>query len=184
MTPASNIAPDAVGGVIERLNVPWQRIDGSTERKINVMLRERKEAAALLAQLLAERDEARPIDLILFCPACETQHVDEATADWPNPPHRSHLCLKCGHIWRPSDAPTNGVAKIATKGKNDSPAAETRSAALSRGVEAVLRDAALQINYLHQRFAETGSGNAVLARIDKALSALPPKDEKTGGSEP
>ena len=40
---------------------------------------------------------------------------------WTNPPHRSHLCHGCGHIWRPADAPTTGVEKIATRGKNDSP---------------------------------------------------------------
>jgi hypothetical protein len=87
-----------------------------------------------------------PINIILHCPKCGMQHIDKpkpcdmgvgcdttglcyATAHgepdrcnaWDNPPHRSHLCLGCGHIWRPADIPTNGVASIKTKGKNDSP---------------------------------------------------------------
>lgn len=41
--------------------------------------------------------------------------------EWTNPPHRSHLCHGCGHIWRPADVPTNGVAFINTKGNADSP---------------------------------------------------------------
>ena len=38
---------------------------------------------------------------------------------WTNPPHRSHLCHACGCIWRPCDTPTNGVAAIQTRGKDD-----------------------------------------------------------------
>ena len=65
--------------------------------------------------------EDQIIDIILFCPKCLMQHVDEATAVWSNPPHRSHLCqnLTCGHIWRPSDMFTNGVKDIKTFGKHD-----------------------------------------------------------------
>jgi hypothetical protein len=86
----------------------------------------------------------KPIDMILHCPNCGEQHIDApkvyqcqhptcgcAMTDgppcqaehnsWENPPHRSHLCHACGHIWRPADVPTNGVAEIKTKGTNDSP---------------------------------------------------------------
>lgn len=45
----------------------------------------------------------------------------ERRKTWTNPPHRSHLCHKCGHIWRPADVPTNGVQAIQTRGKVDSP---------------------------------------------------------------
>lgn len=62
-----------------------------------------------------------PIGMVLHCPACGLQHVDAATPTWPNDPHRSHLCAGCGHIWRPADVPTNGVAAVKTHGKNDSP---------------------------------------------------------------
>ncbi|PTT41475.1 hypothetical protein DBR23_05880, partial [Acidovorax sp. HMWF018] len=73
-----------------------------------------------------------PIDMVLFCPACGTQHIDASeppvefepgAAQWNNPPHRSHLCHGCGHIWRPADVPTNGVKAVKTTGKADSPIA-------------------------------------------------------------
>src|ERR1044072_1073994 len=81
---------------------------------------------------------ALPIDLLLFCPMCATQHVDEAKPDvcekcgceeefcpcedftaWLNPPHKSHRCTACNHVWRPADVPTNGVAELKTKGERD-----------------------------------------------------------------
>lgn len=80
--------------------------------------------------------------MILHCPACGLQHIDapeeglDAFAGdidapipppaWANPPHRSHLCHGCGHIWRPADVPTEGVAAIQTRGKDDSPPALSR----------------------------------------------------------
>lgn len=76
---------------------------------------------------------ATPIPMILFCPSCGLQHIDgpdgrKAPAvgpgidvvSWTNPPHRSHLCNGCEHIWRPADVPTNGVASLHTIGKADS----------------------------------------------------------------
>jgi|SRR4051812_19624083 hypothetical protein len=63
----------------------------------------------------------KPIDMMLFCPVCKTQHIDEAdqSANWDNPPHKSHLCGECGTVWRPADVPTNGVYWVKTYGKND-----------------------------------------------------------------
>lgn len=71
-----------------------------------------------------------PIPMILHCPSCHVQHIDapeyadphnfkDETMSWDNPPHRSHLCHRCGTIWRPADVPTVGVEKIQTKGKSD-----------------------------------------------------------------
>jgi len=62
-----------------------------------------------------------PIDLLLFCPNCFEQHIDQAQPEknWDNPPHRSHECQHCGIVWRPADVPTNGVATIQTKGQRD-----------------------------------------------------------------
>ena len=71
------------------------------------------------------------INMVLHCPACGLQHIDAPGADvdangpcydhhWDNPPHRSHLCHGCGHIWRPADVPTNGVAAVKTHGRADS----------------------------------------------------------------
>jgi len=86
-----------------------------------------------------------PVPMVLFCPKCGVQHIDEPElpyigdriietgdeeaaacireATWNNPPHRSHLCLSCGHIWRPADIATVGVQAVQTKGKADSPTA-------------------------------------------------------------
>lgn len=63
----------------------------------------------------------RPIPMLLFCPRCDAQHIDKIQPEkhWANPPHHSHLCGLCGHIWRPADVPTTGVAVIETKGSAD-----------------------------------------------------------------
>ncbi|MGO4151375.1 hypothetical protein [Cupriavidus sp. YAF13] len=75
-----------------------------------------------------------PIDMVLHCPACGMQHIDApdhlhympgTSKEWDNPPHRSHLCHNCAHIWRPADVPTNGVAAVKTKGSADSPIAQS-----------------------------------------------------------
>lgn len=62
-----------------------------------------------------------PIPMLLFCPVCATQHIDapQPKKGWSNPSHRSHECQKCGHVWRPADVPTTGVAAIETKGQRD-----------------------------------------------------------------
>ncbi|MGX0608608.1 hypothetical protein [Ralstonia pickettii] len=84
---------------------------------------------ALLSRVGSEAMTA-PIDMVLLCPQCNTQHIDAADEPgtamagvprWTNPPHRSHRCHNCGHQWRPSDVETNGVKAVKTKGKNDSP---------------------------------------------------------------
>lgn len=79
--------------------------------------------AALESELAQARQQlSEPIDMLLLCPNCGLQHVDapdERTPGWTNPPHKSHLCHACAHIWRPSDRPTNGAALIATKGDRD-----------------------------------------------------------------
>ena len=64
----------------------------------------------------------KPIDMVLRCPVCAMQHIDEPQPDrgWDNPPHRSHECQGCGNVWRPADIPTNGVVSIKTQGKLDS----------------------------------------------------------------
>lgn len=87
-----------------------------------------------LAQALATTE---PIPMVLHCPKCGMQHIDESEDErteqichgpevvdavivgWDNPPHRSHLCHGCGTIWRPADVPTTGVASVRTKGKAD-----------------------------------------------------------------
>jgi len=90
--------------------------------------REKARMAAVLGTLEAM---AEPIPMVLHCPACATQHVDQPGPDWANPPHRSHLCAACGHFWRPADVATTGVAAIQTKGKADSPASSASAACLA-----------------------------------------------------
>lgn len=62
-----------------------------------------------------------PIDMIIVCFNCGERHIDkpDPKKGWTNPPHKSHLCHKCGAIFRPADVCTNGVSDIKTKGKND-----------------------------------------------------------------
>jgi len=65
--------------------------------------------------------ESTPLDMLLFCPRCYRQHIDQPQPEknWENPPHRSHECQTCGLVWRPADFPTNGVKAIKTRGKRD-----------------------------------------------------------------
>ncbi len=52
----------------------------------------------------------RPIPLILKCPVCQIQHVDQD--EWAEKPHREHLCHNCGHLWRPASVHTVGVQAL------------------------------------------------------------------------
>lgn len=84
----------------------------------------------LLANALALADQCdalkAPIPMVLHCPKCHGQHIDEPNPakNLTNPPHRSHECQFCGTIWRPADVPTTGVNYITTVGKADTPPAE------------------------------------------------------------
>lgn len=67
------------------------------------------------------RASANPIPMILYCPTCGHQHIDspDPAKGWDDPPHRSHLCIACGCVWRPCDVPTTGVERIETRGSTD-----------------------------------------------------------------
>ena len=109
---------------VQAMRAPLDDWKGELERK------------ALDAARAALAQPAVPVDMVLYCPACGLQHLDmpEAHPDrpaWSNPPHRSHLCSRCGHIWRPADVPTNGVA---VQGEPLPMAVEVRGM-LSNGVE-------------------------------------------------
>lgn len=82
-----------------------------------------------------------PVDVVLHCPKCHTQHIDKPESDneysgrlhesswwelggeqparWTNPPHRTHLCAVCKCLWRAADVPTNGIAAAQTRGERD-----------------------------------------------------------------
>lgn len=82
-----------------------------------------------------------PIPMILHCPRCHVQHVDEPderTPEWDNPSHRSHLCHSCGCIWRPADVATEGVRDITTIGKADNWTPATPTAAPALNVQALV----------------------------------------------
>jgi hypothetical protein len=63
---------------------------------------------------------ADPIPMVLYCPRCDTQHIDapEPEKGWTNPPHKSHLCHGCGLVWRPASVPTTGVESV-PRGEHD-----------------------------------------------------------------
>lgn len=116
----------AAGGVVqsesspEMIQVCMRAMYTASQGDFDPTAEEGREVAlAVLAQ--AQRD-AKPLDMVLHCPECGLQHVDEPddrTPEWDNPPHRSHLCHGCKCVWRPADVPTNGVRSVKTRGKAD-----------------------------------------------------------------
>jgi rubredoxin len=115
----------------------------------------------------APTSEVEPVPMILHCPVCGTQHIDQPQPekDWHNPPHRSHECQSCGHIWRPADVPTTGVESIKTKGQRDG--AYTRPAPPSELVKAA-EDAAYALEKLHEATGARGSTEKLLAEALRA----------------
>ena len=50
----------------------------------------------------------QPESKILFCPKCNFQHIDRN--EWATTRlHKTHLCEKCKHEWRPFEYYTVGV---------------------------------------------------------------------------
>lgn len=121
----------------------------------------------------------KPIDMVLHCPKCGLQHIDKDNSEdlrieaaelgvdregdrelerwieereWANPPHRSHLCASCKHIWRPADVCTNGVLAVKTKGQEDSPIEEvsTRIYGGGRGGGKANKELLQLINEVHR----------------------------------
>jgi hypothetical protein len=61
------------------------------------------------AELVEEIKRLRaPVPLILFCPKCNTRHVD--TGVMATTPHHTHACQGCGFLWSPAVVHTVGVA--------------------------------------------------------------------------
>lgn len=97
----------------------------------------------LLNQAHELATQVQPVPMVLHCPQCHMQHIDDeehasarsyvdggplgmiettsidGAVVWDNPPHRSHLCHACGCVWRPADVATTGVESISTKGSAD-----------------------------------------------------------------
>lgn len=154
-----------------------------------------------IAKLRKDLEEAqnKPIDMVLYCPKCGMQHIDrdESPSDrewaaqsagdreiqyWTNPPHRSHLCqnTRCGHVWRPADVPTNGVAAIKTTGKSDTPLWKGHSdlrmligcfdAAISEGLMEALRDTT------DERLKDLIERRLIVGYEDALITSPTPKD--------
>jgi hypothetical protein len=64
--------------------------------------------ARAMDQALKHKDP--PKEMLLHCPECQKQHLDEGV--WRHRVHRTHLCQHCGHLWRPFEFPTVGVAAL------------------------------------------------------------------------
>jgi hypothetical protein len=48
-----------------------------------------------------------PRAMLLWCPQCNTRHIDEG--DFATKSHHTHACQGCGHVWRPAIDPTCGA---------------------------------------------------------------------------
>lgn len=113
--------PGNVGPTAAQMRSVIEQIIGAIETyepPLAVMLRKGFDSACDVERPPAPPE---PIPMVLCCPKCGKQHVDapEPEKGWTNPPHKSHLCHGCGTIWRPADVPTDGVAKVATRGEKD-----------------------------------------------------------------
>jgi hypothetical protein len=157
--------------------------------------------AAMLAFNAPPDGEPQPVPMILYCPQCHLQHVDEPderTPEWDNPPHRSHLCHGCGCIWRPADVATEGVRSIKTAGKADTWGWDGASLALSPHQgdrEAIAREALeLALPILEAEYEQAkdagdsdweGQSFTAFDAVKRALlQAPPPTDEGVAGATP
>lgn len=141
------VAEDGHGGALIYQDAGGNEdiITGLTPEKAHRIVEARNAWVQLNMDIINDRaPAAEPLKMVLFCPQCGVQHIDkpkpcdmgagceevgkcyaahqgepERCPKWDNPPHRSHLCLGCGHIWRPADVPTQGVEHIETRGAAD-----------------------------------------------------------------
>lgn len=78
-----------------------------TERDVILMLLE--QVARGLFDIPAPPSNQGIVDIVTHCPECGLLHLDEG--EWRDRPHKTHLCAKCGALWRPNnDHHTRGVA--------------------------------------------------------------------------
>lgn len=120
---------------------------------VTLLEAERQSTAAL-------RDVGIPCEL--FCPECGHQHVDapEPEIGWTNPPHRTHKCHACDHLWRPYPVATFGVES-------------TTTAALRARVEAlgsVLRELLDAYAEMSKRPTDYRNNSAALLRVRQAFT--------------
>lgn len=58
-------------------------------------------------KILRTSDLEPPIPVLLYCPMCHTQHIDEG--EFTTKRHTTHSCQNCGLTWRPAIVATVGV---------------------------------------------------------------------------
>jgi hypothetical protein len=92
---------------------------------------------------------------------------------WTNPPHRSHLCHGCGHIWRPADVPTNGVAAVKTTGHADSPLAGAAPGAPAARFDWLMDELEKRLPD-PEPFSAMAPEPRYMAALDRLLAATPP----------
>lgn len=98
---------------------------------------------------------------VCFAETCSCQ---DFTA-WLNPPHKSHRCGVCNHVWRPADVPTNGVLTLETRGKADGLA---RPIAFANGADFTAALAALRERIIAE-LEDIMQGGDEWRRYDEAL---------------
>lgn len=62
----------------------------------------------MITKNVTEKSVGTP--LLLFCPECNVQHIDEGI--WATKPHRTHQCQSCKHEWKPYAVTTFGVKDL------------------------------------------------------------------------
>ncbi len=63
-------------------------------------------AMRLISEKLRQAD--KPLQLVMYCPRCQTQHIDEP---W-TAPHITHHCSSCNANWSPARTATMGVPGV------------------------------------------------------------------------
>lgn len=156
--------PGRCGNVCDRQTEPVTRFNPSAGSPDTAM------QIAIIKHLATAPARPAPIDMVLHCPACGLQHIDApdnrhylpgTAEEWTNPPHRSHLCHGCGHVWRPADVPTNGVQAVKTKGQGDSPLRYVIAARVDR-----IQDAFTQRLERQRRTGDVKGATATQSAID------------------
>lgn len=62
------------------------------------------------ASMLETATAPSPIPMVLACPMCHVWHIDKD--EWATRPHKTHLCSRCGALFRPANVPTVGVVAL------------------------------------------------------------------------
>lgn len=83
---------------------------GNLPRAVDLVLKELRR--------MPSKKPAELLELLLFCPRCKEQHIDEG--EFATRAHKDHACQHCGLVWRPCKQPSVGV-QFFTGYKNSEP---------------------------------------------------------------